>query len=638
MPRKNLEQRQNDAVKILTELQIALRQQLALAIHDKDEGKFDSALAIIEDALKDSGTEVQRAYDVSHRKHAPDTFNYEKFDTALGLVNKTRQSLLVLKTAVSEAKAAAVAAAARVAAVVGVVASPPTADGEVRITATGGALVEAAFTDELVSAVTAAVKAEEAAVQQPTILAGTTTAAVATATEVLDAEEEAGAAADTTDSDEEKANTAARLATAARWQTAATKLKALHAIMNGAPRTAPAGAAAHHTHDEEALRHAEELEIARRAELEALRRAEELEAARRAALDATRLAAGQTAKPTLAATDGADSGGDSEEEVEDFLGDADVLVARAPGLPIDSDDDEVVITFPDRSAAHTQRTTPTWQKAAALAADKAAKTVVSDGTGQQTASPSGSVDYDADAEGEGEGEGVAHASNHMARLQATLGSAAEAVRQAAGRSRATLGTAFTTHRGKTSAAEPNDKPVNEKEETAYLEAVLKLKQLDMKGYPQLEQHVRQLFDQVFLLKTQGKEDITVLTKVLNATYDRLTYDPNSGDDNDMDEENYAALAHEVQGHPSKGLKILAGIMFALAAVLCVVGIAVAPPVGAAAALGLTTAGCGVAGLGFFAKSMAHGLSGAMFKLDTAQTQREELMASSEDRASPSSPM
>ncbi|KTC89064.1 hypothetical protein [Legionella cincinnatiensis] len=126
---------------------------------------------------------------------------------------------------------------------------------------------------------------------------------------------------------------------------------------------------------------------------------------------------------------------------------------------------------------------------------------------------------------------------------------------------------------------------------------------------QIREHAQKVVSQIEALKTEGKESIVDLTRILNNTQSLLK--------GEMPVKDYQTEAKTVQGKPSKGMKILGGLMIALGLAVAAVGVALAVT-GIGVVAGAVTAAVGVGvlatGIGIFAKGRASGLSKAMDEL------------------------
>ena len=153
----------------------------------------------------------------------------------------------------------------------------------------------------------------------------------------------------------------------------------------------------------------------------------------------------------------------------------------------------------------------------------------------------------------------------------------------------------------------------------YATALSRLEALRQQDHPDINTLIGELVTCVEQLKNEGKESIAELTSVLNVTYQRLTGEL-------ADSKEYEDYANKVEGKPSIGMKILGGIMLALAVAVTILGIVFAPALAsvaavaftkgvAVAAMGVTVGATGaaltVAGIGFFASGGRSGLSKAM---------------------------
>ena len=163
----------------------------------------------------------------------------------------------------------------------------------------------------------------------------------------------------------------------------------------------------------------------------------------------------------------------------------------------------------------------------------------------------------------------------------------------------------------------------ENEEQAYTAAVTKLADLQkQRDHIEINTLLEKLMTQAADLKAKG-ESTDLLTQALTATYERLI-DPFKHDA-------YKLMAENLPGKSSTGLKVLGGIMLALAVAVAALGVIFAPVlVGLAATVGLTgtpaiVATAAVVGAGsgaftaasftFFAKSSQTGLSKTATLLD-----------------------
>ncbi|KTD59339.1 VipE [Legionella santicrucis] len=135
----------------------------------------------------------------------------------------------------------------------------------------------------------------------------------------------------------------------------------------------------------------------------------------------------------------------------------------------------------------------------------------------------------------------------------------------------------------------------------------------------IREHAQKVVSQIEALKTQGKDSIVDLTKILNNTQALLK--------GEMTVKNYQTEAKTVQGKPSTGMKILGGLMIALGLAVAAVGVALAVT-GIGVVAGAVTAAVGVgvlaAGIGIFAKGRQSGLSKAMDELALTSANRNTI--------------
>ncbi len=126
---------------------------------------------------------------------------------------------------------------------------------------------------------------------------------------------------------------------------------------------------------------------------------------------------------------------------------------------------------------------------------------------------------------------------------------------------------------------------------------------------QIREHAKKVVSQIEALKTEGKESLIDLTKILNNTQSLLK--------GEMTVKDYQTEAKTVQGKPSMGMKVLGGLMVALGLAVAAVGVTLAAT-GIGVIAGAVTAAVGVgilaAGIGLFAKGKQSGLSRAMDEL------------------------
>ena len=102
------------------------------------------------------------------------------------------------------------------------------------------------------------------------------------------------------------------------------------------------------------------------------------------------------------------------------------------------------------------------------------------------------------------------------------------------------------------------------EETTYQEAIKKLESLNINNHTRIHPLIQELILQSNSLKKEGRP-ITEITNALEQTYMRLT-------DINYPSASYTELAQDLRKHPSPGMKILGGIMLALAVAIGVAAI------------------------------------------------------------------